>query len=219
MLSKKLLASNLGCNLTFISSTKTNHLANTARTINVPTGVQTGDLIITIHSMGSDSANTITDQTGFTSLGLTADTFPRHEVFYKVTTGADTGTYSFTSSSSTTDSSSVCICLRGTFNSITAGTATTNDTGADVSTPSTNTFGNAFLIGMFMRRIVTTDTGTISTPPTDMTLIEYERTSGNDSALAVYYQRIVNGTYTKSITFSTTPGTGFYNAARLLIVK
>ncbi len=218
MLSNKLLASNLGCDLTFISSTKTNHLANTARTINVPTGVQSGDLIITIHSMGSDSANTITAQTGFTSLGLT-ETFPRHEVFHKVATAADTGTYSFTCSSSTTDSASVCICLRGTFNSIRAGTATTNDAGTSVDTPSTNTFGNAFVIGMFMRRITSTDTGTISTAPTDMTQIEYERTSGNEAALAVYYQRIINGTYTKSITFSTSPGSGFYNAARLLIVK
>lgn len=211
----------VGANPQVVSSTQASYASGTPRTINVPSGVQAGDFVITIHSMASDSSNDITSQTGFTDYtDVGAQTFPKISIFYKTATGADSGTYSFTPSSSATDSASVCIVLRGVTGTLSVGTATTNDSGADVSTPSTSVSdNNTLLLGLFMRRIASSDTGTITSPPADMSLVQYASASGNEARLAVYSQVVNAASYTKSITFSTSPGAGFYNAARLLMVR
>lgn len=85
-----------------------NPTARTTTLAAVPAGVAAGDVVL-VHFYTEDSAPTVTPPTGFTELTFTTapatatNGVSRQRVFWKRTTGADTGNYAFTHASAITE--------------------------------------------------------------------------------------------------------------------
>ncbi len=80
------------------TNTSKHDSTTTTHVVSLPTGVQVGDLLIIMLTMGSTATNTISKPTGWEDLFNNGASNRKSAAFYRVATGSEGGTVSVTSS-------------------------------------------------------------------------------------------------------------------------
>lgn len=183
-------------------------LSGTSHAVPIPSGVQSGDVLIIVHVMNTDRTMTVSPS-GWTLAFIDTADVQYSRVYARTATGAEGGT-NVTFSLSGSGVGAYCVLvLRGagarTIGAIQRGTGTTVVAPGDV-------FAAGLIFACFaLQRGV--NTPVLSTPPADMELIEFSGGISGGSALAVFAQVIDAGTApSKTVVYTLASGTTFKNA-------
>lgn len=184
---------------TFVAVGTTNTSGSGTVTINKPTGLQVGDLMVVFLSAINNNGVTWTQLTGWTEVLDSASSGPSQDIQWKIATSADvaSSTFTFTSSSGGSGyTGSIAAYRSASFDVVGAATRTTN--GSVTASAITVSGDNSVLIGAFIQ---SNNGATITTAPSGMSQISYSSVAGG--TLALYSQDVGAGSSgTKSIGFS-----------------
>ena len=137
--------------ISFVAATTQVQNSGTTISINKPTGVADGDLMVAALYVQSDSPPTITPPSGWVSRGTDTGTNTRAQVFTKIAGPSESTTYDFTSSPTISAGSCAIAAYRGAILIGNDAFSAAFGTGNEVVAPSVVTAGpNATLLAGFM---------------------------------------------------------------------
>lgn len=117
--------------------------------VTAPASISAGDLLVA-HCSSGTSNGTFTPPSGWTSIANTSSSgYPTDQAFYKIATGSEPGTYTFTFSSSVSVSARIVHITGAQSSPIMAETAATSGSfTSDTISGVTTTYTNTMLIGI-----------------------------------------------------------------------
>ncbi len=196
---------------TFVSTGTRSSAGGGAVTLNKPSGLQVGDLMIAMLIHNNSSGVTWTQLTGWTEVLDSATAIPSLAIQWKIATSADVSASTFTFNSSTSGQvhTGFLAAYRGAAFDV-VGSATRAASSSVTASGITVSSANSVLIGLFAN---TSTSVSVSSGPSGMSLVS----SQSVAATAAYYSQQVDAgiSGSKTITFSA----GAASSGVLLSIK
>lgn len=195
----------------FLASENASITSATSITINKPTGVLAGDLMVAVMGQGTGANSNITSgPSGWSEEVVSVQNLESAqnycEIWTKVATDSEGASYTWNYSGTTSTGKGVILAFRNSpiaGNNASAGQTTESSTHAGPAVTMAKGAGGILVCGYWLNRTGVNSLGTISSGPSGMTQ-DYFNSTG-DRGLAVYYERVTGGsTGTKTLTMTNT---------------